>query len=117
MPPRPLTLRRARDLRAHMSLPEVLLWQAVRRKQYEFRFRRQHPAGPYILDFFCAEAALAVEVDGCSHGTDDRPDHDKRRDDWLAKQGIRVLRLPAALVLSDMDAAVLTIEGALKGEL
>ncbi len=93
-----LTLTRARRLRRKMSLPEVLLWQALRRRTLEgLSFRRQHAVGPYILDFYCAEIRLAVEVDGISH--QDRTDHDARRDAWLAKEGIRVLRIPATDVL------------------
>ena len=104
------TLRRARALRGAMSLPEVLLWQELRRLALEdLRFRRQHPFGPYILDFYCAEARLAVEVDGESHNVADRPERDARRDAWLERRGVRVLRLPATVVLRDMDSALLTI--------
>ena len=98
-----------------MSLPEVLLWKALREHDLP-RFRRQHPAGPFVLDFFCPEHGLAVEVDGASHGTGDLS-YDARRDEWLGRQGKRVLRLSAELVLSDMDAALATIAAALKGEL
>ncbi|MEJ1968138.1 MAG: DUF559 domain-containing protein [Rhizomicrobium sp.] len=60
-----LTFKRARALRRKMTLPEILLWQQLRgRKLRGLSFRRQHPVGPYILDFFCASAALAIEVDG-----------------------------------------------------
>ena len=104
------TIRRARELRGSMSLPEVLLWAQIRRQGLEgLRFRRQHPVGPYILDFYCEAARLAVEVDGQGHGYGDRPAHDERRDAWLAGQAIRVLRLPAKVVLKDMDSAVRTI--------
>ncbi|HEY0104603.1 MAG TPA: endonuclease domain-containing protein [Rhizomicrobium sp.] len=87
-------------LRRKMSLPEILLWQAIRgRKLSGLLLRRQHPVGPYILDFYCAPARLAIEVDGASHET--RADHDARRDAWLAEQGMRVLRIPALDVLKD----------------
>jgi len=72
------------------------------------------PIGPYILDFYCDAAKLAVEVDGATHGTEDRPERDDRRDAWLAAQGIATLRLPASLVLRDVDAAVRTIVGHLQ---
>ena len=62
------TVARARDLRRTMTLPEVLVWQHIRGRRLDgIRFRRQHPIGPYILDFFCEDARLAVEVDGESH--------------------------------------------------
>jgi very-short-patch-repair endonuclease len=93
-----LTLKRARKLRRKMTLPEVLLWQQLRGKKLNgLQFRRQHPEEPYVLDFFCADARLAVEVDGISHET--RVEHDSRRDAWLTERGIRVLRIPAADIL------------------
>ncbi len=105
-----LTVQRARDLRGRMSLPEVLLWRKLRRQGLEgLRFRRQHPMGPYILDFYCEEARLAVEIDGQGHGHADRPERDERRDAWLRDRNVTVLRLPAQVVLADMDSALRTI--------
>ncbi|HTT97775.1 MAG TPA: endonuclease domain-containing protein [Rhizomicrobium sp.] len=102
-----LTLKRARSLRRKMTLPEVLLWQRLRGDQFkQLRFRRQHPIGPYILDFYCASARLAVEVDGASRELQVR--HDERRDSWLASENIRVLRVAARDVLRDD-----TLEGVL----
>jgi very-short-patch-repair endonuclease len=104
------TVERARGLRKSMSLPEVLLWRAVRRQQLEgWRFRRQHPVGPYVLDFYCDAGKLAVEVDGYSHQVDNQWVRDERKDAWLARHGIRTLRLQAVLVLKDMDGALRTI--------
>ncbi|MEI9995839.1 MAG: DUF559 domain-containing protein [Rhizomicrobium sp.] len=93
-----LSIKRARKLRRKMTLPEILLWDEIRgRKLRGLQFRHQHPEGPYVLDFYCAKARLAVEVDGVSH--EGRVAHDERRDAWLAEQGIRVLRIPAVDVL------------------
>jgi very-short-patch-repair endonuclease len=58
----------------------------------EYGFRRQHPIGPYILDFYCSAAQLAVEVDGAGHDFAERVQRDERREAWLAQQGIKVLR-------------------------
>ena len=97
-----LTFKRARRLRREMTLPEVILWGRLRRGGLAgVQFRRQHPAGPYILDFYCPAARLAVELDGAAHAFPDRVQHDARRDAWLAEQGVRVLRLAAAAVLDD----------------
>ncbi|WP_375427608.1 endonuclease domain-containing protein [uncultured Sphingomonas sp.] len=96
--------RRARRLRREMSLPEILLWRELRR--HELRFRKQHPAGPYTLDFFCAPARLVIEVDGEAHGRGDRPERDAVRDAWLRARGVDVLRVPASAVLRDLDAVV-----------
>ena len=92
-----LTLKRARRLRQSLTGPEVGLWGHLRRRQLGgFRFRRQHPIGPYILDFYCAQARLAVEIDGSAHGHPDQIRHDARRDEWLAAKGIRTLRIPSS---------------------
>jgi very-short-patch-repair endonuclease len=97
-----LTFKRARALRRAMTLPEAVLWQALRGgRAGGLRFRRQHPIGPYVLDFYCPAIRLAVEVDGAAHDIPDRAAHDLRRDAWLADQGIRVLRVPAADVLNE----------------
>ena len=112
------TSQRARDLRQHMTSAELVLWSRIRPRAWPlFRFRRQHPIGPYILDFYAHEHRLAVEVDGYTHSVGDQPTRDELRDDWLGRQGIRVLRLPAELVLSDMDAALATIQAAVNGDL
>jgi very-short-patch-repair endonuclease len=92
-----------------MTLPEVALWHVLRERPGGFKFRRQHPVGPYVLDFYCAAASLAVEVDGMAHDMGDHPARDERRDLWLAGQGIFVLRVPATEVLRDLDAVVTAI--------
>jgi len=88
-----------------MSPPEARLWVRLRTLRAQgVPFRRQHPAGPYILDFYCPPARLGVEVDGYVHRTEDRPDRDERRDAWLGEQGIAVLRIGAGEVMRDADA-------------
>jgi very-short-patch-repair endonuclease len=101
-----MSVTRARRLRRQMSLPEVLLWQQLRTRPGGFKFRHQHPLGPYVLDFFCHEAALAVEVDGASHEMGDNPAHDERRDRSVAARGVMTFRVTAADVLGEMDAVV-----------
>ena len=98
------TMAHARRLRRVMTLPEVVLWQRLRREGIGYRFRRQHPVGPYVLDFYCSDAQLAIEVDGASHDIADQAAHDERRTAWLAERGIAVLRLPAADVLRGEEA-------------
>ena len=98
------TKRLAREQRASMSLPERVLWRQLRLKQTGLRFRKQHPAGPYVLDFYCHEARLCVEIDGQSH--DFTSAHDERRDRWLASQGVRTLRIAARDVLRNLDGVV-----------
>ncbi len=69
-------------------------------------FRRQHPIGPYVLDFYCAKARLAVEVDGISHDMGDRPQRDTRRDARLRAQGVSIMRIPAGQVMLAIDEVV-----------
>ena len=91
----------ARRFRRTLSLPEKLLW--ARMKGADIRIRRQHPIGPYVLDFYFAAAKLAIEVDGAGHDFGDRPERDEVRTHWLNEQGIEVLRIPARDVLRDPD--------------
>ena len=93
--------KNARRFRRDLSLPEKLLW--VRLRGAELRFRRQHPIGPYVLDFYCAAAKLAIEVDGSAHDFGDRPRRDDARMARLNSEGIEVLRIPAKEVLVDPD--------------
>ena len=91
------TRRNAKALRRTMSLPEVLLWIGLKARRLEgLHFRKQHPVGPYVLDFYCAKAKLCVEVDGPVH--DEQRDSDQRRTAWLAKEGVTVLRFATAEV-------------------
>ena len=94
--------KNARRLRRELSLPEKLLW--VRLRRAEVRFRRQHPIGRYVLDFYCPAAKLAIEVDGAAHDFGDRPQRDEARTAWLRTEGIETLRIPAKDVLADPDA-------------
>ncbi|HTU12623.1 MAG TPA: endonuclease domain-containing protein [Allosphingosinicella sp.] len=100
---------KARELRRSPTLPESLLWQQLRQRPYGLKFRRQHPFGPFIADFYCSSAHLVVEVDGDSHDMGDRPALDERRDLYLRESGLRVLRLRAADVLKDVEPAISAI--------
>lgn len=91
---------------------EAVLWEALRRRQLGVQFRRQVPlCGRYIADFYAPAARLAVEVDGDSHRG--REKADARRDRVLARAGVRVVRVSAALVMRDVRAAVESVAAAL----
>jgi len=101
VPPR---VERARRLRQQMSYPEVLLWQRLRGSPMGVKFRRQHPVGPdYSVDFYCASARLAVEVDGEIHAAEGAPAYDARRDTYMRSRGLTVVHIPAAEILRDAD--------------
>ncbi len=102
----------ARRLRRKLSLPEGLLWRELKGKPLGIKFRKQHPLGRYVLDFYCAEAKTAIEVDGMAHELGDRPERDVTRDDFVRSQGIDVVRIPATDVLaspSDVADAIIAI--------
>ena len=84
---------RARTLRQSSTDAEQLLWQRLRSRQLAgCKFRRQHPFGPYILDFVCIEQGLVVELDGGQHAEAAAQAYDEKRSRWLQQQGLRVLR-------------------------
>jgi very-short-patch-repair endonuclease len=90
----------ARQLRSTATDAEIRLWSRLRRKQLNgFRFRRQHPIGAYIVDFFCPEAKLIVEVDGGQHNVEE--EKDEKRTSWLEERGYRVIRFWNNDVLSN----------------
>ena len=89
-----------------MTPPEIGLWLALRTNGAGLRFRGQYPAANYILDFYCAPAKLAVEVDGEAHERGDRPLRDEARDAWLASKGVKVLRYTAREVLTSLDGVI-----------
>jgi very-short-patch-repair endonuclease len=100
------TIDLARQQRRTGNLPEVILWRALRTRPAGFRFRRQHPIGPYCLDFACLSARLAIEIDGEMHSRGDQPQHDTNRDRELATRGFASLRIPARDVLANLQAVV-----------
>jgi very-short-patch-repair endonuclease len=96
-------IRRARSLRQAETPPEQLLWTALRNAQVGgLKFRRQHPIGPYVVDFYCHAIGLVVEVDGMSH--DDKAVQDADRTRYLEQQRFRVLRVTNEDVMRDLDA-------------
>ena len=97
------TVAKARALRRTMSRPEARLWQVLRTRPGGFKFRRQHPAGPYIIDFYCPQTKLGVEVDGVGHGMGANPERDANRDLGLSAHGIRILRLPARICMRTLS--------------
>jgi len=100
------TLKRARKLRSEMSLPELMLWRVLRERPDGFKFRRQHPAGIYILDFYCPAVRLAVEVDGQAHDGEQAAQHDAARSNFLKSQHVATLRVPATAVMTNLETAV-----------
>ena len=89
-----------------MTDAEQRLWRALRRDQLDgLSFRRQHPLGPYIVDFYCAHLLLVVEVDGGQHA-EQRKQADERRTQWLAEKGVTVVRYWNNEVLSNLEGVL-----------
>ena len=98
-----------------MSLPEGLLWRAIKaRKADGLHFRKQHPIGPYILDFYCHTAGLGIELDGAVHFA--QVDDDRERDRVLAAHGLRILRFTNDEFEKHLPEVLERIEQALVGE-
>lgn len=103
--PRP-PLKLARKLRSEMSLPEAMLWKELRKRPGGFKFRRQHPAGDFVLDFFSTKVRLAIEVDGAAHDGADAALRDANRSAFLRSRGIATTRIPAQAILDDIEPVV-----------
>jgi len=97
-------VEQARELRKSQTPAEEALWQLLRNRQFaDLKFRRQHQIGDYIVDFFCAEHGLVVELDGGVHEKPDRRNVDKKRDAYLRTLGHTVLRFPNARIFDDTE--------------
>jgi adenine-specific DNA-methyltransferase len=101
----PQLKERARLLRRNQSPAEKKLWSALRDRRFaDFKFRRQQVIGPYIVDFFCARTALALELDGETHLGRKSEDTDRQR--WLENQGVKVLRFWNTQVFEEFEAVL-----------
>jgi very-short-patch-repair endonuclease len=107
-------LTAARQLRTTHTDAESFLWAILRNRRFcGFKFRRQHPVGGFILDFFCHEASLAIELDGGGHAEDQQIIYDRERTKLLESMGIRVMRFWNNDVLNNTEAVLTTIYVAL----
>ena len=98
-----------------MPKAEVILWSKLQKRQVlGFKFRRQYSVGPYVLDFYCPIAKLAIEVDGNSHFQKDAPEYDRNRQASIEQLGIRFLRFTNLEIHKSLEGALEAITGALK---
>lgn len=110
-----MSTEKAKTLRQNSTEAERELWQHLRRFQMNgHKFRRQHPIGPYIVDFACIERNLAIEIDGGHHSKE--AEYDDARTEWLESQGFKVLRFWNNQVLKEIEAVKLAIWDALEAE-
>ena len=94
----------AKSMRHTATDAEHLMWQILRAKRFmNLKFRRQHVIEPYIVDFYCHEIGLVIELDGSQHGTDDAMEYDAERTKFLEALGLRVVRYWNNEVLLETD--------------
>jgi len=94
---------KAEEFRKNLTEAERTLWRYLRLRQFDGnKFRRQQPIGKYIVDFVCLEKKLIVEVDGGQHS--EQVVYDSERNEWLERQGFRILRFWNNQVLKEIDA-------------
>jgi very-short-patch-repair endonuclease len=95
---------RARKLRRGQTWAEKKLWRMLRERHFAgYKFRRQHPFGKYVLDFYCAEARLVLETDGGGHGFPGQQSHDAERDAFLLANGLLVKRIWNRQLLAEVE--------------
>ena len=97
-----------RELRKRATPQEIILWSRIRRKSLGVAFRRQYSVGNYILDFFCIEKKIAIEIDGWQHKEADN--YDKKRSEYLEGLGITVLRFWNNEVNDNLEGVILRIQ-------
>ncbi len=100
----------ARELRKNFTLGEALLWKEISKRRLGVQFHRQVPVHEYILDFYCHELKLAIELDGSSHDTTDQKEKNLIRDYDLEQLGIKVIRIDDLDVKRNMDSVIRFLE-------
>lgn len=104
----PEIFSKAKSLRSNTTQSESRIWLLIKDRYKNFKFRRQHPMGPYIADFYCHKLKLVIELDGKHHFEDtNRMAYDKQRDDDMIKWGVKVMRYANGtshgIILNDID--------------
>ena len=107
-------LDHSRAMRTDPTEAEEKLWRRLRNRQLVgMKFRRQHPIGPYVVDFYCHEAGLVIELDGSGHRKEDSADYDRIRSTDLQSMGIKVIRFWNQEVIDDLEGVLQAIRDAL----
>ena len=104
-----------KKLRSNMTPAEAALWRSLQRSRLGMKFRRQHSVGPFVLDFYCPEFKLAIELEGQIHRDPVRQEYDAERHAYLVSQGIRILYFENRIVFENGDAVRESIQAAAKG--
>ena len=111
-------IKRARVLRSNMTRAEIILWSRLRSKKIDgYKFRRQQPIFDYVIDFYCHELKLIIEVDGEIHSLTEKTDSDIKRDKILKINGYHLIRLSNFEIETNIDATIRKIRTFIKSDL
>jgi very-short-patch-repair endonuclease len=111
---KPEIFRNAAKLRENMTEAELKLWEFVRKKPLGYKFRRQHPIGVYVLDFYCHKLRISIEVDGDYHLNNEQKEQDAERTAYLNSLGITEYRFTNKEVSKDFDNTIETVKEILR---
>lgn len=108
-------MKKARVLRSNMTLAEIILWSRLRSKKIDgYKFRRQQPMFDYVIDFYCDELKLIIEVDGEIHSLTEKVNSDIKRDKILKINGYNLIRLSNFEIVTDIDETIRKIKTFIK---
>ncbi len=102
--------KNALRLRENSTNSENILWERIKNKQLGYKFRRQHPLGVFILDFYCHEVKLCIEVDGEYHYQDDQILYDQERTKLIVASGLKLIRFDNSRVINHIEEVVSEIK-------
>ena len=101
----------AKQLRGSMTQAEIVMWDKLKNKQFKgYKFRRQHPIHHFIVDFYCHELQLIIEIDGQYHDSEEQINKDLNRTELLAFQGLREIRFANESIINDIDSVLKKLE-------
>lgn len=108
---------RRKILRNNATAQEVILWSRLKKNQLGYKFRRQQSIGPYIVDFYCPDKQLIIELDGWQHGEEEKKMYDEIRTQYLENFGFRVLRFWNGEINGNLEGVIVKIEACLREEI
>lgn len=106
----PLIFENARKLRENQTFAESILWNYLRQKPHGLRFRRQHPLGNCIADFYCHKLKLVIEVNGSIHNLEGIKQKDWEKDEFLESKGLKIIRFTNEMVTKRFEQVMLELE-------
>jgi len=101
---------RRRELRKRSTKTEEILWSKIRNNKLRCKFKRQHSIGGYILDFYCSEHKLIIEIDGATHNTQEAREYDKIRDEYFSELGYRTIRFLNSEIQNKLEEVLIKIK-------